>query len=131
MMFCGRSDFSVAARTQVFGPAFRRQSRWSVVTPVRELGDDKAAAKAVDDFYSFWFNFKSWREFPHPDEEDVEQAEGREHRCGPYACFWIYAVQQEEAHGRPNIQQAVSSLMFAVLTVSHERYASARISRIR
>ncbi len=66
----------------MFGPAFRRQSRWSVVTPVRELGDDKAPAAAVDGFYSFWFNFKSWREFPHPDEEDVEQAEGREHRCG-------------------------------------------------
>ena len=23
---------------------------------------------------------RSWREFPHPDEEDIEGAEGREHR---------------------------------------------------
>ncbi len=28
----------------------------------------------------FRFTFKSWREFPHPDEEDVECAESREHR---------------------------------------------------
>lgn len=26
------------------------------------------------------YTFKSWREFPHPDEEDVEAAESREHR---------------------------------------------------
>ncbi len=27
----------------------------------------------VDAFYDFWFTFRSWREFPHPDEEDIEQ----------------------------------------------------------
>lgn len=27
----------------------------------------------VDAFYDFWYTFKSWREFPHPDEEDIEQ----------------------------------------------------------
>lgn len=31
-------------------------------------------------FYDFWFAFKSWRVFPHEDEEDVEQAEFREQR---------------------------------------------------
>ena len=30
----------------------------------------------VDAFYNFWYSFKSWREFPHPDEEDIEQARG-------------------------------------------------------
>jgi hypothetical protein len=45
----------------------------------------------VDKFYDYWFSFKSWREFPHPDEEDVEQAESREHkrwieRCVEPAC---------------------------------------------
>lgn len=69
---------------QVFGPAFRRQSRWSVVQPVPDLGEEGEADRAVDKFYKFWFAFKSWREFPHPDEEDVEQAEGRDHRCGCY-----------------------------------------------
>ena len=27
----------------------------------------------VESFYDFWFSFRSWREFPHPDEEDIEQ----------------------------------------------------------
>jgi hypothetical protein len=29
--------------------------------------------RQVDAFYNFWYGFKSWREFPHPDEEDIEQ----------------------------------------------------------
>ena len=110
---------------QVFGPAFRRQARWSVQQPVPELGEDETEdrsarmqhcllqcglqfgqysrfcnvqrsmrscchmhssnkctlCRAVDRFYKFWFGFKSWREFPHPDEEDIEQAECREDRC--------------------------------------------------
>ena len=40
-----------------------------------------AFCRVVDRFYKFWFGFKSWREFPHPDEEDIEQAECREDRC--------------------------------------------------
>lgn len=65
---------------KVFGAAFRRNARWSLNTPVPELGDDDAPLSAVDAFYAFWFAFRSWREFPHPDEEDVECAESREHR---------------------------------------------------
>ncbi len=71
----------------MFGPAFKRNSRWSVTQPVPDVGDDETAYAAVDKFYDFWFSFKSWREFPHADEEDVEQAESREEkRCafGPF-----------------------------------------------
>lgn len=69
---------------QVFGPAFRRNSRWSVQTPVPEVGEESTAFEQVDKFYDFWFSFRSWREFPHPDEEDLEQAECREEkRCIP------------------------------------------------
>ncbi|PRW60561.1 dnaJ-like protein subfamily C member 2-like [Chlorella sorokiniana] len=65
---------------KVFGAAFRRNSRWSVNQPVPDLGDAEAAMDKVDAFYNFWYAFKSWREFPHPEEEDIEQAESREHR---------------------------------------------------
>lgn len=65
---------------QVFGPAFRRNSRWSVHTPVPTVGDEQTSWEEVDSFYDFWFQFKSWREFPHPDEEDLEQAECREEK---------------------------------------------------
>ena len=79
----GRSvhhDVRGMGASQVFGPAFRRNSRWSVQTPVPEVGDEGTPFQQVDKFYDFWFSFKSWREFPHPDEEDVEQAECREEK---------------------------------------------------
>lgn len=65
---------------KVFGPAFRRNARWSVDPKVPDVGDEGADWDEVQQFYDFWFAFKSWREFPHPDEEDVEGAESREHR---------------------------------------------------
>ena len=75
---------SASSRAQVFGPAFRRNARWSVATPVPEVGEEGTPWEAVDAFYDFWFGFRSWREFPHPDEEDTEQAECREEkRCAP------------------------------------------------
>lgn len=63
-----------------FGAAFKRNSKWSVKQPVPDLGSIDSNYEHVDSFYSFWFSFKSWREFPHPDEEDVELAEGRDER---------------------------------------------------
>lgn len=65
---------------QVFGPAFKRNSRWSVTQPVPDPGSEETPYAAVDKFYDFWFSFKSWREFPHDDEEDIEQAESREEK---------------------------------------------------
>lgn len=63
-----------------FGATFRRNSKWSVNQPVPDLGEDDTDFEHVEAFYEFWFSFKSWREFPHPDEEDVESAECREER---------------------------------------------------
>lgn len=65
---------------QVFGPAFKRNSRWSLTQPVPDVGDEDTPYNVVDKFYDFWFSFKSWREFPHDDEEDIEQAESREEK---------------------------------------------------
>ena len=64
----------------VFGPAFRRQARWSVSKKVPDLGGPDAPIAEVKAFYDFWHKFKSWREFPHEDEEDVECAEDRFHK---------------------------------------------------
>ncbi|XP_057537559.1 uncharacterized protein LOC130815194 [Amaranthus tricolor] len=65
---------------KVFGPAFMRNSRWSVTQPAPSLGDDDTPLDEVDRFYNFWYSFKSWREFPHADEFDLEQAESRDHK---------------------------------------------------
>lgn len=72
---CAPQDFF-----KVFGPAFMRNGRWSVNQPVPSLGDDSMSIKEVDGFYNFWYTFKSWREFPHADEFDIEQAESRDHK---------------------------------------------------
>jgi hypothetical protein len=47
---------------------------------VPDVGSLDTPWSEVSAFYDFWYSFKSWREFPHPDEEDVESAESREHR---------------------------------------------------
>ncbi|XP_027368080.1 dnaJ homolog subfamily C member 2 [Abrus precatorius] len=72
---CAPQDFF-----KVFGPAFMRNGRWSVNQPIPTLGDDNTPLKEVDNFYNFWYSFKSWREFPHTDEFDLEQAESRDHK---------------------------------------------------
>lgn len=72
---CSPQDFF-----KVYGPAFLRNGRWSVNQSIPNLGDDKTPLKEVDSFYDFWYAFKSWREFPHADEFDLEQAESRDHR---------------------------------------------------
>ncbi|KAK7328307.1 hypothetical protein VNO77_22410 [Canavalia gladiata] len=72
---CAPQDFF-----KVFGPAFMRNGRWSVSQPIPSLGDDNTPIIEVDNFYNFWYSFKSWREFPHADEFDLEQAESRDHR---------------------------------------------------
>ncbi|CAI8583185.1 unnamed protein product [Vicia faba] len=72
---CAPQDFY-----KVFGPAFMRNGRWSVTQPIPSFGDDKTSIKEVDNFYNFWYSFKSWREFPQSDEFDLEQAETRDHK---------------------------------------------------
>ena len=43
--------------------------------PVPRLGGKESTFEEVNSFYSFWYDFESWREFSYMDEENLEKAE--------------------------------------------------------
>jgi hypothetical protein len=104
---------------QVFGPAFKRNSRWSVTQPVPDVGDEETAYAAVDKFYDFWFSFKSWREFPHADEEDVEQAESREEKRCAFG-FIPYLSASKTLHCCPDLASAAGLQRCAISAEVHD-----------
>ena len=64
----------------VFGPVFARNSRWSDSKYVPQLGNDFCTKEYVENFYHFWYNFESWREYSYLDEEDKERGQDRSER---------------------------------------------------
>ncbi|BFZ10799.1 hypothetical protein BsWGS_13838 [Bradybaena similaris] len=64
----------------VFRPAFERNARWSTKKRVPKLGDENTPFDEVNNFYSFWYEFDSWREFSYMDEEEKEKGENRDER---------------------------------------------------
>ena len=80
---------------EVFAPVFERNARcdinlvnritlsshlrafcrWSTKSKVPLLGDNESPFEDVDNFYSFWYDFDSWREFSYLDEEAKEKGE--------------------------------------------------------
>lgn len=63
-----------------FTPAFERNARWSTKKRVPSLGKPDTNFEDVDNFYSFWYELESWREFSYLDEEEKEKGENREER---------------------------------------------------
>jgi DnaJ family protein C protein 2 len=55
-------------------------SRWSIKKPAQKLGDDNSTFDEVNDFYVFWYDFDSWREYSYLDEENKETATDRDER---------------------------------------------------
>eukprot|EP00755_Sulcionema_specki_P018328 Sspe_Gene.66628::Locus_39355_Transcript_2_2_Confidence_0.667_Length_1837::g.66628::m.66628/K09522/DNAJC2; DnaJ homolog subfamily C member 2 len=66
-----------------FDEVFTRNAKWSVGgrDKVPKLGDESTPMEEVDAFYTFWFSFKSWRDFAYEAaEHDLDEAEGRDER---------------------------------------------------
>jgi DnaJ family protein C protein 2 len=55
-------------------------SRWSIKKKKPAFGDENSTFEEVNDFYSFWYDFDSWREFSYLDEENKETASDRDER---------------------------------------------------
>lgn len=72
-----RSDITDANFYEKFVSVFNNNARFSVKKPVPSLGDNKTSMDDVRKFYSFWNNFKTWREFSQYDEYDTEEANDR------------------------------------------------------
>jgi DnaJ family protein C protein 2 len=65
---------------KVFGDAFERNSRWSIRKRMPKFGDDQSTFEEINEFYSFWYDFDSWREFSYMDEESKDSASDRDER---------------------------------------------------
>lgn len=65
---------------KVFPKYFELNARWSEKKNVPLLGDKKTPREKVEQFYTFWYNFESWREFSYLDEEEKEKGQDRDER---------------------------------------------------
>lgn len=65
---------------EVFQYYFGLNARWSERTNVPKLGSKDLSREKVDKFYSFWYDFKSWREYSYEDEEDKDKCSDRDER---------------------------------------------------
>lgn len=60
---------------RTLGKAFKENARWSVKKPVPRLGGPDTPRNKVEKFYSFWYEYDSWREYSYLDEEDKESGQ--------------------------------------------------------
>ncbi|XP_044764506.1 dnaJ homolog subfamily C member 2-like [Coccinella septempunctata] len=57
---------------------FELSGRWSEQKNMPKIGGSGSTIEEVENFYNFWYDFKSWREFSYEDLENKDACSGRE-----------------------------------------------------
>lgn len=65
---------------EAWAPVFASEARFSKKGDAPALGDAKSTKKEVEDFYSFWNRFESWRTFEFLDEDVPDDSSNRDHK---------------------------------------------------
>ena len=65
---------------KLWDAVFKSEARFSKVTPVPAIGDEKSTKDEVENFYNFWYNFDSWRSFEYLDEDVPDDNENRDQK---------------------------------------------------
>jgi DnaJ family protein C protein 2 len=61
--FPEEKDLNKDTFLDLYGPVFKRNSKWSEIQPTPSLGDMNTPIDEVKKFYMFWDEFKTWRDF--------------------------------------------------------------------
>lgn len=64
----------------VFGKIFESNARFSEIKPTPKLGDADTSDKDVLQFYDFWGDFRSWRDFTAKCEHKLKEADSRDEK---------------------------------------------------
>ncbi|CAB3386722.1 Hypothetical predicted protein [Cloeon dipterum] len=105
---------------KAFGPVFERNEIWSENRPVPKLGNDSCSREDMEKFYSFWFNFVSWREFSYNDDEEAKTGSDRDTRK------W---VEKQNKVQRAKLKREEMARIRKLVDMAHE--ADPRVLRFR
>ncbi|CAM9565388.1 unnamed protein product [Ectocarpus sp. 12 AP-2014] len=105
---------------KVYEPVFERNKRFAVILPAPSLGDNDTPIDEVNNFYEYWVNFESWRDFSLEGEHDVEDAHDR------YEKRWM--IKENDRKSKELKRKEVKRL---ALLVDRARAVDPRIIRER
>ena len=85
----------------LYEPIFQRNARFALNKPVPSIGTAETRMIHINNFYSYWVKFDSWRDFTNVDREhDPEQAQCREHKR------WMQKENEKNAKKLKKIEMA-------------------------